>query len=202
MGHPCFVIGNVARGEDFWNREAEIEAIWKALSKSHVLLKAPRRFGKTSVMFQVLEQPRDGCKVFFHDTEGMRDPEEFVSIVFAGLLADSTIRTFLRGASKKIDDLLSRIKIEVSSENMPDIRLGLKDALQSDWAEKGKALISHLRGYDGRLLIILDELPLLIQRIEKKKGAEVAADFCHWFRSVRQMPGLDHVRWLVAAPSV
>jgi hypothetical protein len=80
---------------------------------------------------------------------------------------------------------------------MPDIRLGLKETLQSDWAEKGKELISHLRGYDGRVLFILDELPLLIQRIEKKKGAEIATDFCHWFRSVRQMPGLDHVRWLV-----
>lgn len=49
MSSPGFIIGNIAKRDDFWNREDEINAIWKTLEKNNVLLKAPRRFGKSGL---------------------------------------------------------------------------------------------------------------------------------------------------------
>jgi len=49
------VVGQVVRGDDFWDRKDEIEDIWDAVnSGSHLLLVAPRRVGKTSIMYQII----------------------------------------------------------------------------------------------------------------------------------------------------
>jgi len=198
MSTPGFVIGNIARGDDFWNRKVELEAIWRALEKTNVLLKAPRRFGKTSIMLRVHEKPRDGYKVFFQDTESMREPEEFLSRIIADLLSDSTIRKVFSSTGKFFSDLFKRFEsLEITSENLPEIRLHLRQDLGPDWAEKGDELIGRLRKYEGRIIIILDELPMLIKNIERKRGKETSVDFLNWFRSIRLIPGLDHVRWLV-----
>lgn len=62
---PSFIIGNIAKGGDFWNRKEEIDTIWKTLEKDHVLLKAPRRFGKSSIMNNLFEFPHNDFTVFF-----------------------------------------------------------------------------------------------------------------------------------------
>lgn len=38
---------------------------------------------------------------------------------------------------------------------------------------------------------------MLVQNIERKEGKEIARNFLHWFRSIRQMTDLSHVRWLI-----
>ncbi len=40
-------------------------------------------------------------------------------------------------------------------------------------------------------------MPLLVQNITRKEGKKTAYDFMHWFRSIRQLPELSHVKWLV-----
>ena len=43
-------VGQVVRGEDFWDRKVELESMWDAIdSGSHILLVAPRQVGKTSI---------------------------------------------------------------------------------------------------------------------------------------------------------
>ena len=44
------IVGPPVSGEDFWDREEVIELIRNSLKKQSVLLSAPRRFGKTSIM--------------------------------------------------------------------------------------------------------------------------------------------------------
>lgn len=193
MDGPGFVIGNIAKGRDLWDRQYEIETIWKALGKSSVLLKAPRRFGKSSIMYKLCENPKSDYKVLFQDTEGLRDPKDFLSVLMAELLSDSIIRKKLIGAAKWLKDIVGKVE-EVEAA---DIRLKIRNGLDKDWQEKGMELISNLAKYDGRILFILDELPVLIQNIEKKQGKSVANDFLEWFRSVRQRPELAHIRWLV-----
>ena len=45
---PDFIVGSVARDEDFLFREEVVEDLWESLEKHNVLLLAPRRIGKTS----------------------------------------------------------------------------------------------------------------------------------------------------------
>lgn len=197
MKSPGFVIGHIARGDDFWNRESEVNIIWETLEKDNILLKSPRRFGKTSIMNFLYENPKSDYRVFFQDTESVREPEEFISGIVALLLTDSVFRKIYRSMSGMMKELLGRIEVRVGYEEMPDIRIKIKEALKDDWQGEGRRLIAQLQKYNGKILFILDELPELIKNIEKKKGNEIATDFLHWFRSIRQMPELSHIRWLI-----
>jgi hypothetical protein len=85
----------------------------------------------------------------------------------------------------------------IEYEGMPDVRIGLKESLKNDWQEGGRKLIMHLQRFDGKVMFILDELPELIKHIAKNRGDNIAVNFLHWFRSIRQMPELSHIRWLV-----
>lgn len=50
-------IGPPATGEDFFDRETLLEDIQGAVSKGSVLLAAPRRVGKTSIMLRIRDKP-------------------------------------------------------------------------------------------------------------------------------------------------
>ena len=65
MDGPEFVTGNIVRGDDLWDRHDELASLLKCLEKGSVLLKAPRRFGKTSLLNKLFEEPPAGWSVFF-----------------------------------------------------------------------------------------------------------------------------------------
>ncbi len=48
-------IGNPVTGDDFFDREKEQEAIWRRLERDHIMLLAPRRIGKTSLMHRLCD---------------------------------------------------------------------------------------------------------------------------------------------------
>jgi hypothetical protein len=194
---PSFIIGNIAKGEDFWNREEEITTIWKILEKDNVLLKAPRRFGKSSIMNKLFEYPNPGFIVLFQDTEKLSEPEEFITSIISQMLEKSFFQKYFKTFSKKMNDLVSRIEVSAGYDGMPDVRIKIKESLKTNWKEEGRNLIGHLKDYDERILFILDELPELIKNIQRKRGKDTAIEFLQWFRSIRQMPELSNIRWLV-----
>ncbi len=57
MEGPGFVIGNIAKGSDLWDRQEEIKNITHALKTSSVLLNAPRRFGKPVLCIRFMNHP-------------------------------------------------------------------------------------------------------------------------------------------------
>ncbi len=193
MERPGFVIGNIAKGKDLWDRKHEINSIWKALEKSSVLLKAPRRFGKSSIMYRLYENPKPDYNVFFQDTEGMRGPEDFISGIMSRLLLDSKVRKSIRVATRWIKNIIKHVE-EIGAA---DIRVKIREGIEKDWQEKGLELISTLKEFDGKILFILDELPILIQNIERKHDSQTSLDFLLWFREIRQMPELSRIRWVV-----
>lgn len=192
MEKTRLVVGNPARGDDLWDREAEIEEIWRVLQRDHVLLVAPRRFGKTSIMLDLMYRPKDGYKVFYLDTEWIRGPEYFIAEVATELLSDNV----LRQALQQVGGFLSGVINRISEIQITEVKLGLRQELAEDWQDKGRELISHLKKFDGTILIIVDELPLMIDRMRRENASE-AEGFLHWMRAVRQMPELSNVRFVV-----
>jgi hypothetical protein len=51
-------VGPPVRGADFSGREAFVKLASDKLKAGHVLLAAPRRFGKTSVMYRLMDDPQ------------------------------------------------------------------------------------------------------------------------------------------------
>ncbi len=193
MDGPSFVIGNVAKGDDLWDRKEVIDEIWRILEKGNVLLKAPRRFGKSSVMYNLYERPRDGFIVVFQDTEGINDPADFITTLLSSIRQHESIGDRFK---KAIKDIVKSAASWLEEVEIAEFRLKLKEHIRDKWQEKGEELLRVVGKLDVKIVFIVDELPVLIQRITENHNKRVVRDFLHWFRQVRQIPELGNVRWV------
>ncbi|MBI4332486.1 MAG: hypothetical protein HY673_14540 [Chloroflexi bacterium] len=192
MNKARIVIGSPARGLDLWDREDVIREIWSALERDNVLLVAPRRFGKTSIMLNLRDEPRDHFKVFYFDTEWMKGPEYFIAEVAAELAADSDLKQFLSRSGGTLRGVMERLgEIQLS-----EFKLKFKEETARNWQEKGRELILQVSGHKGKILLVVDELPLMIQRMSGE-DKNVTRDFLHWMRSLRQMPEPGNLRFVI-----
>ena len=121
-------VGQAVRGTDFWNRENEISTIWDKIdSGSHILLAAPRRVGKTSIMFHLEDFPKENYIVIYIDTESYENENEFWQKLFNTLLEEDFINK-LKTYSKTLWSKLKTIKIDKISTS--GVFFGDGDALK------------------------------------------------------------------------
>lgn len=173
--------GQVARKENFWDRKNELEDIWyKIESGSHILLVAPRRVGKTSIMYNILDNPKDDYIVLYIDTESANEENEFWKKLFFRLMEEDFVNT-LQTKAKNFFSLLKTIKIsELSTKG---IKFG--DGTELDYASAFKKVIKEL-DTDKRLIILIDEFALAIENIIKYEGEKSAQSLLKTHRELRQ----------------
>ncbi|MDR2848687.1 MAG: ATP-binding protein [Bacteroidales bacterium] len=84
-----FSYGTVARGDNFYDRKVECTRIVQTLSGgNNLVLYAPRRFGKTSLVFKAIEQlERQGFICIYFDFMLVFSPESFVRLYTKALSA-------------------------------------------------------------------------------------------------------------------
>lgn len=187
------VIGSPVRGSDLWDRELEIKEIWKALETGSVLLVAPRRFGKTSIMLKLMDAPRNGYRVFYLDTEWIKGPADFIAELATELLKDNLLKQLF----SQIDGFFSNVVNRIKGVQLADLlKIELREEIAKDWRDKGMEFISQLKKVDENIVLIVDELPLMIQKM-LRDGQEEAEDFLYWMRGIRQMPELSNVRFVI-----
>lgn len=194
MDGPEFVTGNMVRGDDLWDRKKELLDLLVSLEKGSVLLKAPRRYGKTSLINRLYEEPPRGWTVFYLDAEGSRSPEDFIAAI--GELALRKLPAVK--AKRWLTASLSSVLDHIGELSVADFRIGLREAVRMDWREQGHSLVSVLAEFESPVAFIVDEFPVLVANIYRHAGQDVAVDFLRWFRSLRQDADLSKVRWLTA----
>ncbi len=197
--------GMPVHGDDFFDREQELRRLLERLATDHVLLLAPRRVGKTSLMYRLKA-----------DAEG-RNPREHA--VYLSVSSGTTEATFVaelcaalgqQPEAKKIldsirpsrtDNLLDKFQKRLEKIKVATVELDFRAEAEADWQRLGRALVEGLRAQGGPWLLLVDELPLLVLALLRRdNGRERARVFLDWFRQLRQAPpdGPDQVRWLVA----
>ena len=88
------VIGQPVIGDDLYGREYELTRIWELLEQGeHLLMLAPRRVGKTSLMLELRRAPREGWDVLYVDIEKGDSPADCVAAILATLAADPRYRS-------------------------------------------------------------------------------------------------------------
>lgn len=108
MENP-FVYGKVVRGKYFANREAEIAELKNDIASSqNVIVFSPRRYGKTSLILEVLDRVKaEGLLICYIDLFKVTSQETFIAAYAREVarLQGGRIQTML----KKIRDLLPRL---------------------------------------------------------------------------------------------
>jgi AAA+ ATPase superfamily predicted ATPase len=108
-----FSYGTIVRGNDFYDRKEECAHIVETLSGgNNLVLYAPRRFGKTSLVFKVIEQlEAEGFLCIYFDFMPVYSPESFVRLYTKALSAkQSNMEKFAQtfaGIVKNIRPVLS-----------------------------------------------------------------------------------------------
>ncbi|HAO09328.1 MAG TPA: hypothetical protein DCQ50_20645, partial [Chryseobacterium sp.] len=80
---PDIIIGKEATGKFYYRREVFENEVWKEIEKgNNVLIAAPRRVGKTSVMKYMTENPKENYKLIFRNVQGIDDEKRFYKTIY------------------------------------------------------------------------------------------------------------------------
>lgn len=199
------MVGRPVHGNDFYNRKRELKAIRAHLDVDHMLLLAPRRVGKTSLMWKLAEQiqeEEDFVSVFF-TAGGEGDTEvDFVDRLFRTIGEHPEGKRVLKKLQKgPLGGLFAKLGSlrTFSVAGLLEVELG--ERAEASWKTLGEELVTALASTGKRWLVQVDELPLFVLNlVHQDEGGTKVRAFLDWFRSLRQQSPLlsENVRWLLA----
>lgn len=157
--------GNWVEGDRFWDREADIQGFSELLDEgANILLVAPRRIGKTSLLHEAGRRLVGRFTYLFVDLQKCHSAEELAAeIGLATREHGSTwakTKEVFKSALSGISDRLEEVKID-------EISIKLRDGVATDWQPRATRLLEELAKLTPPVVICLDELPILVNRILK-----------------------------------
>ena len=187
---PRNIAGPIVRGRDLVDRGPEIDLAWRLLDVGSILITAPRRHGKTSLMYALRDEPRQGRQVVIVDLMYVSSAAELLALLTSEVLSLQPVRSALRSLGRMPARLTSWIgghlsEVELSLADKGDIKIALREKLSDgDWQDLGENQLSALDGMDG-LVLALDEFPVMISTMLDAQPAE-AVDLLRWLQSQRR----------------
>jgi hypothetical protein len=191
-------VGNWVVGEKFWGRERECQLLCELLDDgAHVLIVAPRRVGKTSLMRETARRLGDRYDCLFVDLEkSERAADAVVELALATRphqsLWSRTVEVF-RSTLANIEQLKS-----------DELTIKLHDGLLGDWRAKGERLFEEVAKSNKPVAVFLDELAVLVSRLLGVRDDEIrrerieSADAFMSFIRAQCVKHRERIRFVVA----
>lgn len=190
--------GPPVKGDDFFDREEVIKDIWDKLERSSVLLAAPRKFGKTSIMLNMRDYPKNDFIPIFFDIEHIESPEEFIAELIEEIQKNDTIWKKVKSG---IFSIFKTAEQRIEEFDIKVVRLKLRESKSEEWKDLGKQLIKLIITSEKKLLLILDEFPEMIKLMmerDLKNSTNQTRIFLSWFHMVREtIPEDVRLRFIV-----
>ena len=186
-------VGNPVEGEDFFDREQEQQRAWRKLESSHLLMLAPRRIGKTSLILRLRATAHTyGFQAVQCSFARCGDEQECVGLLFRTLAEQQANWERLVEPLKTVLGKLKGVKIG-------PVGIDWQSGKPADWREVGDVLGKVLDAGDTPWLICVDEVPVFVINLIKQgeDGKRRARAFLNWFRDLRQRH-YQNVKWLLA----
>lgn len=179
---PLVRTGAMATGRNFFDRYEEVKRMWgKIESGEKLLLQAPRRYGKSSLLHHIAtDQPQGWCACYV-DFQGGKSPEDFVYLILKGVCQQERFKECLPAH-------LSRQEPWSCSEIT---KAGLfreeRAGIRKDWKGYGEKLFLSLNGASERILLLFDEVSFLFEDMITEIGSELeeVSGLLSWFAEIR-----------------
>lgn len=174
MAENPFVFGTVVGGESFTDRKAEIAELVKDLAgKTNLIIFSPRRYGKTSLIFQVMEKlQKKGIVCAYADLYPATNKAKFANIIASAIA---------QAKAGKIDEIVQAIR-----DLIPPVKLTVRPETMSGTDNSGIELeLSKGREDIDANLTRLYDLP---ERIAKKRKKRMVVIFDE-FQEVAKLDG-------------
>ncbi len=178
--------GRPVSGDDFFfNRDKELQILETLVRDgNHVLLTGQRRMGKTSVTQELGRRLEiQGWVFLFADIEGTACTAE------DAIAAIATAAYPIRPIFSRLGATMKRwFGEQVEELSARGFRVKLRAGLNpGTWRRQGKRLIDDCAKHDKRVLLVIDELPILLKRmLRDDRHARRVDEFLSWLRAVMQ----------------
>jgi hypothetical protein len=195
---PSNVVGKPVRGGDFFNRTREVVDMWTRLETDNILLLAPRRVGKTSLMYRLQDgAPERNFLPSFVSVADAATELAFTQRLYKQVQEHRPAKRLIAGIAR---GPLGRFFKSVKKVGLFGASVELGDQAQEQWAQLTEALLAALANGKERWLLLVDELPIFVLSLLRQdpSGAR-ARHFLNWFRTVRiDVQTGERVRWVLA----
>ena len=185
---------NWVEGDRFYDRDVELEALRERVEHgTHTLLTAQRRMGKTSLVRELLRrlEYEGEFATIFVDLEAADTPQDAVAEIGARSMS-------VRGAWHRIRsgfaNVLSGVVDRVDTLSVAELHVKLRAGIDAgNWQQKGDEIFRALAENGLPVVVALDELPILVNRLLKgqdyritPKRRQAADSLMSWLRRCGQ----------------
>lgn len=166
--------------DDFFDRQAELELLESRVRDgNHVLLTGQRRMGKTSLAQELGRRLGSaGWEYVFTDVEAAKSAEDVIAEIAEAVHP-------VRPISSRLAQALSRwVRGSVEEVSAMDFRVKIRAGLDAgSWRRHGDQLLRYCAEHHKPVLLVIDELPIFLKRIERQdNGVQRVDDFLSWLR--------------------
>lgn len=182
-------MGRLAEGAGFYGRDEILARAWSLLEHSNLLLLAPRRVGKSSLLNRMkVVGPERGYKTPYLSVPDAEDELDFLKRLVRAIRATDW------APGRWVDAFKSKLP--------DDLELVIKSSLvelkakQVDWRRPAEELETLLKSADSKTLLLIDELPILVGSIAQLDPSGKRAErFLLWLKRLREQ---FQPRWFFA----
>lgn len=185
------ITGVPVRGADFFRRDKLIAKARELINKdSNILIAAPRRVGKTSLMFFLMDHAEESYYYQYLITESVNNENEFYRRLVNKLLKNEYVKK-----SQKIVTVLKIHLPKITKISLDGIEFGTKD--KQNYFEMVSRILKVINSENVKLVLLLDEFPETLENINRDEGESAAIHFLQSNRELRQDPGISgNVRFI------
>ena len=185
---------NWVDGENFFDRKAELEALEERVREgTHTLLTAQRRMGKTSLVRELQRRLAEagGFEVVFVDLEASIDAADAIAEI--GVQAKSVHAAWDR-IMTGFANLAKSAGGRIEELSVADLKVKLRAGIDAgNWSQRGDAILAALAESRRPVVLAIDELPILVNRLLKDETGRVTPEgkreadaFLSWLRKMGQ----------------
>jgi len=177
---------NTVTGDSFYNRDVERRLVGgRVESGDHQILTGQRRMGKSSLAREIgrslLEEKGDIWDYVFVDIQSCSSGAELIARLAEEINKQPDFKNRIKSW---IETTLKRTIDRVEEISAGEVSLKLREYLNAgNWQIKGRELLHEIESSDKRTLLVLDEFPDLINKIERNEGVKGVETLLDWLRS-------------------
>jgi len=176
-----------------------VDLVWEKLSFGHVILAAPRRFGKTSVMYRLIDNPRWDYRLVHSDLEHFQEPADLLTSLVVQFSKDDALAKIASALSYVPGKLWKGFRENIDEVEVHKLKIKLKETIRGNWQTSGEELFGAVAGTTHKVVFILDEFAVMIDRMARRaESVDEAKTLLRWLRHLRQAPQTKNVRFLIA----
>ena len=185
---------NWVDGDRFFDRDAELDVLTERVQNAtHTLLTAQRRMGKTSLVRELLRRlaAEGRFETIFVDLEDVRTAAD--AVVEIGVESRHVHSAWNR-IKAGFGNVLRGVEDRLDSLAIGEVRVKLRAGIDpGTWRQKGDEVCAALAKNERPVVLALDELPILVNRMLKDhdhritpQGKQDVDEFLSWLRKIGQ----------------